>query len=96
MKLNDAKLRNLATPGKHFDGGGLYLEVTAAGGRYWRLKYRHAGKEKRLALGVYPDVPLKEAREQRDAARKRLDAGQDPGDLKKAAKAQATHGCPPA
>jgi integrase len=91
MKLNDAKLRNLATPGKHFDGGGLYLEVTAAGGRYWRLKYRHAGKEKRLALGVYPDVPLKEAREQRDAARKRLDAGQDPGDLKKAAKAQATH-----
>ena len=47
MKLNDAKLRNLATPGKHFDGGGLYLEVTPAGGRYWRLKYRHTGKEKR-------------------------------------------------
>lgn len=38
MNLNDAKLRNLTTPGKHFDGGGLYLEVTLAGGRYWRLK----------------------------------------------------------
>ena len=52
-KLSDVKLRNLAEPGKHFDGGGLYLEVTPAGGRYWRLKYRFAGKEKRLAFGVY-------------------------------------------
>jgi len=39
------------------DGHGMYLEVTAAGGKYWRMKYRHAGKEKRLALGVYPEVP---------------------------------------
>ena len=65
MKLTDAKLRNLATPGKHFDGGGLYLEITPAGGRYWRLKYRHGGKEKRLAFGVYPEVSLKAARERR-------------------------------
>ncbi len=50
--LTDAYLRNLNKPGKHFDGGGLYLELTKAGGRYWRLKYRVAGVEKRLALGV--------------------------------------------
>lgn len=91
MKLTDAKLRTLTTPGKHFDGGGLYLEVTSAGGRYWRLKYRHGGKEKRLALGVYPTVSLKEARDLADLARKTLDAGDDPGQLRKAAKAKAVH-----
>ena len=48
MKLNDAKLRTIKELGKHFDGGGLYLEITPAGGRYWRLKYRFGGKEKRL------------------------------------------------
>ena len=42
-KLSDVKLRSLTQPGKHFDGGGLYLEVTPAGGRYWRLKYRIGG-----------------------------------------------------
>jgi integrase len=89
MKLSDAKLRTLKTPGKHFDGGGLYLELTPAGGRYWRLKYRHGGKEKRLAFGVYPTVPLKEARDRRDEARKLLALGDDPGALKKADKAQA-------
>jgi hypothetical protein len=51
MKLNDAKLRTLTTPGKHADGAGLYLEITPAGGRYWRMKYRFGGKEKRLAFG---------------------------------------------
>lgn len=91
MKLNDAKLRSLATPGKHFDGGGLYLEVTAAGGRYWRLKYRHGGKEKRLAFGVYPAVSLKEARERREQARKTIEQGEDPGQLRKAARAKAEH-----
>ena len=91
MKLNDAKLRNLATPGKHFDGGGLYLEVTPAGGRYWRMKYRHAGKEKRLAFGVYPDVTLKDARDRREQARKVIERGEDPGELRKAAKAKAEH-----
>jgi integrase len=91
VRLSDAKLRTLATPGRHFDGGGLYLEVTPAGGRYWRMKYRYGGKEKRLAFGVYPEVSLKEARERRDAARRALDRGDDPGELKKAAKAQAVH-----
>jgi integrase len=91
MKLTDAKLRTLTAPGKHFDGGGLYLEVTAAGGRYWRLKYRHSGKEKRLALGVYPDVSLADARKARERARDELEAGNDPGELRKVAKAKATH-----
>jgi len=88
MKLTDAKLRNLTTPGKHADGGGLYLEVTPAGGRYWRMKYRFARKEKRLAFGVYPDVALKEARAKRDEAKLMLSRGEDPGAAKKAAKAK--------
>lgn len=56
-------------PYKLSDGGGLYLEVTTNGSRYWRLKYRYAGKEKRLAFGVYPEVSLAQAREKRDAAK---------------------------
>ena len=91
MKLTDAKLRNLTEPGKHFDGGGLYLDVTKAGGRYWRLKYRHGGKEKLLALGVYPAVGLKDARAQAAAAREALQAGDDPGQQRKADKARAAH-----
>ncbi|MFO1220317.1 MAG: tyrosine-type recombinase/integrase [Burkholderiaceae bacterium] len=91
MKLTDAKLRGLKAPGKHFDGGGLYLEVTPAGGRYWRQKYRFGGKEKRLAFGVYPEVSLKEARERRDEARKIIERGDDPSELKKAARAKADH-----
>ena len=73
--LSDVQLRTLKTPGKHFDGGGLYLEVTPAGGRYWRLKYRHCGKERRLAFGVYPEVSLKAARER---LTQRLDAAPAP------------------
>lgn len=61
-----------------FDGRGLYLEITPAGGRYWRMKYRHAGKEKRLALGVYPEVTLAAARALRDEARAKLRDGRDP------------------
>jgi integrase len=68
------------------DGHGMYLEVTAAGGKYWRLKYRHSGKEKRLALGVYPAVSLAQAREARDAARRCLAAGDDPAQLRRDAK----------
>ncbi len=48
-----------------FDGGGLYLEVAPSGGKWWRLKYRFGGKEKRISLGVYPDVSLKQARRRR-------------------------------
>ena len=62
-----------------FDGGGLYLEVVPSGSKYWRLKYRYAGREKRLALGVYPETGLKLARQRRDDARRLLSTGVDPG-----------------
>lgn len=91
MKLNDAKLRTLSQPGKHADGLGLYLEITKAGGRYWRMKYRFAGKEKRLAFGVYPEVSLKSAREAAGAARKLLQNTQDPGEARKEQKAKVVH-----
>lgn len=68
------------------DGLGMYLEVTSAGGKYWRLKFRHGGKEKRLALGVYPTVSLAEARRKRDQARDTLATGNDPAQLKQEAK----------
>ncbi|WP_363797449.1 integrase arm-type DNA-binding domain-containing protein [Lysobacter firmicutimachus] len=61
-----------------FDGGGLYLELMPNGSKYWRLKYRIHGKEKRLAIGIYPEVPLAEAREKRDEARKAIKSGIDP------------------
>lgn len=73
-------------PYKLSDGGGLYLEVATSGSRYWRLKYRYAGKEKRLAFGVYPEVSLAEARDKREADKKVLAAGYDPGEVKKAEK----------
>jgi integrase len=77
-------------PYKVADAGGLYLEIFPNGSRYWRLKYRHAGKEKRLALGVYPAVTLKEAREKREAAKKILGAGEDPaGSMTKREKKRA-------
>jgi len=87
-KLSDRACRTYA-PGKHFDGGGLYLHVLPAGGRYWRAKYRHAGKEKTLSLGVYPDVTLAEARDKRDAARKLISTGIDPIAQRRAAEAMA-------
>lgn len=88
MALTDAQLRNLSEPGKHFDGAGLYLELTKAGGKYWRLKYRHGGKEKRLALGVYPAVGLKAARDKANDARKTLQGGRDPSAKRKSDKAK--------
>lgn len=91
MKLTDAKLRTLTEAGKHFDGGGLFLDLTKAGGRYWRMKYRHGGKEKLLALGVYPAVSLKAARDAAGQARNALQAGDDPGALRKADKVKAAH-----
>ena len=67
-----------------FDGRGLYLEIAPSGGRWWRFKYRFAGKEKRISLGVYPEIGIKEARERRDDARKKLSANIDPGAQRKA------------
>lgn len=71
-------------PYKLFDERGLYLFVTPSGARLWRLKYRLNGKEKLLALGAYPDVPLKRAREKRDEARRLIADGIDPSAQKKA------------
>jgi len=65
----------------------LYLEVSPAGGKWWRWKYRFDGKEKRLSFGVYPDVSLKSARDRRDDARKLLANDVDPGEQRKAIKA---------
>jgi len=77
-------------PQRMFDGGGLYLEIAPSGGKWWRLKYRFGGKEKRLSLGTYPDTGLAVARDRRDAARKLLAAGIDPGEKRKAEKAAGT------
>lgn len=73
-------------PYKLADGQGLYLEVMPGGSKLWRLKYRYADKEKRLALGAYPSVPLQQARQRRAEARELLALGVDPGAEKKAAK----------
>ena len=90
MPLSDTAIRNAkpaAKPQKLADGGGLYLLLNPNGSRWWRLKYRVGGKEKLLSLGTYPDTGLKDARDKRDAARKLLAAGVDPGEQRKAAKA---------
>ncbi|RFC32900.1 MAG: Integrase [Candidatus Nitrotoga sp. SPKER] len=92
MPLSDITIRNTKPADKTrklADGGGLYIEVAPSGGKWWRFKYRFAGKEKRLSLGVYPDVGLKDAREKHAEARKLLAAGVDPGVEKQAKKRQA-------
>jgi integrase len=89
MSLSDAKVRNakpLSKPYKMTDGEGMFLLVAPSGSKYWRFKYHFGGKERLLALGVYPDVSLGEARECRAQARKTLAAGNDPSNLKKEAK----------
>jgi integrase len=90
MPLTDTAIRKARAGTKTqrlFDTGGLYLELSPAGGKWWRQKYRFLHKEKRLAHGTYPDVSLADARDKRDAARKLLAAGIDPGENKKAVKA---------
>lgn len=92
MKLTDAKLRALKPTDKVqkiSDGGGLYIHVSPAGGKLWRLGYRFAGKQKTLALGKYPDVSLVEARKRRDEARQLLGRGIDPAERRKAVRADA-------
>ncbi|WAH53779.1 tyrosine-type recombinase/integrase [Pseudescherichia vulneris] len=89
MKLNARTVDTSKAKDKAYklsDGGGLYLLVNTNGSRYWRLKYRVAGKEKLLALGVYPDVSLADARAKRDEAKRTLAAGDDPGEVKQAEK----------
>lgn len=89
VPLTDAKIRAASPqqrPVKLFDGGGLYLLVNPNGSRYWRMKYRFAGREGKLAFGVYPEVSLKEARTRRDEARRQIRDGIDPQVQRKAAR----------
>ena len=91
--LTDAIIRNTKPKDKPFkltDGGGLYLLVNSTGSRLWRLKYRVGGLEKKLALGAYPEVSLREAREKAVEARKMIREGIDPSQAKKAQKASAS------
>jgi integrase len=88
--LTDQKIRKAKhgdSPPRLSDGDGLYIELHPNGSKYWRMKYRFGGREKRLAFGVYPEVTLKEARQRRDEARRLLAAKTDPGEVRKAEKA---------
>ena len=89
MSLTDAAIR-AAKPGdktiKLFDSLGLYLEISPNGGRWWRLKFRYAGKERRISLGVYPTIGLREARKRRDEAKELLAKNIDPSAHKQAEK----------
>jgi integrase len=90
--LSDIKIRQAKGTGKRqrlYDERGLYLEVTPPGGKCWRFKYRFDGKEKRIGLGIYPDVPLALARERRDEARQLLAKGLDPSAVRQAQKASS-------
>jgi integrase len=87
--LTDTEIRKTKSaekPRKLTDGRGLYLLLTPRGGRWWRFKYYFAGKEKLLSLGVYPDVPLKKAREKAEDARRLIAAGTDPSAARQAEK----------
>ncbi len=78
-------------PFKLYDSGGLFLMVTTAGGKLWRLRYAIGGKEKLLSLGPYPEVTLAAARQARDDARTTLRAGRDPSLIRKQLRTQATN-----
>lgn len=84
--LTDVQIRAIKPENKIkcvTDEKGLYLEVRPNGALYWRLKYRHAGRENRLSMGVYPETTLKAARSARDAARRLLSDGIDPSQARK-------------
>ena len=86
MALNNTQVKNAkpdVRPYKLADGEGMFLAVQPNGGKYWRLKYRHGGKERLLALGTYPALSIVDARKRRESARDLLRAGVDPGRAKK-------------
>ena len=88
--LTDTAIRNAKPrekPYKLSGGGGLYLLINPSDSRWWRLKYRVAGKEKLLSLGVYPEISLKQAHDRRDECRRQLANGIDPGVKRKVEKA---------
>src|SRR5262245_26964813 len=91
MPLTDILIKNAKAQEKQYklsDEKGLYLLIHPNGSKYWRFRYRFADKERILALGVYPEIPLKEARDKRDDARKLLRDGIDPSEKKKETKRQ--------
>ena len=88
VAIRAAKARNKSY--KLSDSDGLYLLVTPSGGRYWRMNYRHLGKQRTLAFGVWPETGLAEARAERDAARKVLARGDDPAERIKLDRIAAT------
>lgn len=92
--LTEVAIKKLTLPAgkamaRFSDSGGLYLQLARTGSKLWRWKYRFAGREKVLAIGAYPEIPLKRAREARDDARKQLAAGLDPSAVKQARRAVA-------
>lgn len=89
MPLTDIAIRKARPSSKTqrlFDSGGLYLEISPSGGKWWRLKYRIAGREKRISLGTFPAVGLKDARDARDQAKSEVAANRDPSVLKQRAR----------
>ena len=89
MSLSDTAIKNAKTTDKPYkmqDEKGLYLLVNPNSGKYFRYNYRFNGKRKTLAIGVYPDTSLKQAREKLDTARKQIAEGIDPSENKKAVK----------
>lgn len=94
MSLTDVKIRSLKVGERTYkatDDRGLYLEVHPNGSKLWRFRYSHLGKDKRIALGRYPDVSLSEARRKRDAVKSRLYEGVDPGAERKREKLLAIY-----
>ena len=95
MALTDTTIRKAKLgpkPWKLADEKGLYLLVNPNGSKLWRFKFRVNGREKKLALGAYPDLSLKAARKKRDLARERLESGADPAQEKRAARIAARIG----
>jgi hypothetical protein len=94
MPLTDKQVQSTRPIGdrvaKLSDGGGLQLWVTPSGGKLWNLAYRFAGKQRKLAIGPYPTITLKEARVRRDEAKRQLDAGLDPSQQKRPTKLAVT------
>ncbi|WP_038180082.1 Arm DNA-binding domain-containing protein, partial [Xenorhabdus bovienii] len=94
MKLNARQIETAKPKEKTYklaDGGGLYLEITSRGSKYWRMKYRRPTdkKEDRLAFGVYPVVSLADARAKRDEAKKLIAQGTDPKAEKRGAQLES-------
>ena len=93
MKLTNTACENAKPKEKSYklaDGQGMYLEIRPNGSKYWRMAYRINGKQKLLALGVYPEISLKEAREKRREARKLTDQGIDPSRHKQEVRRKAS------